>query len=174
LRQFSRGYSVFFATVVAGRPEKKMPPWGEYLSPEDIQRIGAYLETLAIAGATGRTRGGGVLSIYGAILLVSIAVGAAGAAEPQVLKEGSWLCSTPEAYDQAVAAERTSQGKDLTALKGQGVLTNYLMIIHAATRGMTARKVWLSCSYRVAMRRTCVRFFKNRSTFSRHFERCFS
>src|SRR5262249_52500957 len=61
LRQFSRGYSVFFATVVAGRPEKKMPPWGEYLSPEDIQRIGAYLETLAIAGATGRTRGGGVL-----------------------------------------------------------------------------------------------------------------
>jgi mono/diheme cytochrome c family protein len=51
LRQFSLGYSVFFATVVAGRPEKKMPPWGEYLSPEDIQRIGAYLETLAIAGA---------------------------------------------------------------------------------------------------------------------------
>jgi len=51
LRRFSLGYSMFFATVVAGRPQKKMPPWGEYLSPEDIQRIGAYLETLAIVGA---------------------------------------------------------------------------------------------------------------------------
>jgi mono/diheme cytochrome c family protein len=51
LRQFSLGYSMFFATVVAGRPQKKMPPFGEYLSPEDMQRIGAYLETLAVAGA---------------------------------------------------------------------------------------------------------------------------
>jgi quinohemoprotein ethanol dehydrogenase len=51
LRKFSLGFSMFFATVVAGRPQKKMPPWGEYISPEDIQRIGAYLETLAIEGA---------------------------------------------------------------------------------------------------------------------------
>jgi hypothetical protein len=53
------------------------------------------------------------------MLLVSIAVGAVCAAEPQVLKEGSWLCGSPEAYDQAVAAERDLQGKGLTALKGQ-------------------------------------------------------
>jgi len=51
LRQFPLGYSQFFAIVVAGRPQKKMPAWGEYISPEDIQRIGAYLETLAIEGA---------------------------------------------------------------------------------------------------------------------------
>jgi mono/diheme cytochrome c family protein len=51
LRQFSLGYSMFLATVVAGRPEKKMPPWGEYLTPKEIQEIGAYLETLAIDGA---------------------------------------------------------------------------------------------------------------------------
>jgi mono/diheme cytochrome c family protein len=51
LRKFSLGYSMFLATVVAGRPEKKMPPWGEYLTPKDIQEIGAYLETLAIDGA---------------------------------------------------------------------------------------------------------------------------
>jgi mono/diheme cytochrome c family protein len=51
LRKFSLGYSAFFATVVAGRPQKKMPPWGGIIPPEDIQRIGAYLETLAIEGA---------------------------------------------------------------------------------------------------------------------------
>jgi mono/diheme cytochrome c family protein len=51
LRQFSLGYSQFFATVVAGRPQKKMPPWGEFITPEGIQQIGAYLETLAIEGA---------------------------------------------------------------------------------------------------------------------------
>ena len=51
LRKFSLGYSMFLAIVVAGRPQKKMPPWGEYLTPKDIQEIGAYLETLAIDGA---------------------------------------------------------------------------------------------------------------------------
>ena len=60
-----------------------------------------------------------MIPVYWAMLLVSIVVGAVCAAEPQVLKEGSWLCSSPEAYDQAVAAERDLQGKDLTALKGQ-------------------------------------------------------
>ena len=29
LRQFWRGYSEFAMIVAAGRPEKKMPPWGE-------------------------------------------------------------------------------------------------------------------------------------------------
>ena len=51
LRQFSLGYSMFLATVVAGRPQKKMPPWAEVLTPKEIQEIGAYLETLAIEGA---------------------------------------------------------------------------------------------------------------------------
>jgi hypothetical protein len=50
---------------------------------------------------------------------VSLTVGVAGAAEPQMLKPGSWLCRSPEAYDQAVAAERNAPGKDLPALKEQ-------------------------------------------------------
>jgi hypothetical protein len=58
-------------------------------------------------------------TVYVVMLLVSIAVGGAGAAEPQMLKEGSWLCSSPEAYDQAVMEERNWQGKDLAALKKQ-------------------------------------------------------
>jgi hypothetical protein len=58
-------------------------------------------------------------TVYVVMLLVSIAVGGAGAAEPQMLKEGSWLCSSPEAYDQAVMEERNWQGKDLAALKEQ-------------------------------------------------------
>jgi hypothetical protein len=53
------------------------------------------------------------------MLLMSIGVGGAGASEPQMLKEGSWLCSSPEAYDQAVMEERNWQGKDLAALKEQ-------------------------------------------------------
>jgi hypothetical protein len=60
-----------------------------------------------------------VKSVYGAMLLVCIAVGVVCAEGPQMLKEGSWLCSSPEAYDQAVAAERDRQGKDLAALKEQ-------------------------------------------------------
>jgi hypothetical protein len=60
-----------------------------------------------------------VESVYGAMLLVCIAVGVACAEGPQVLKAGSWLCSSPEAYDQAVAAERERQGKDLAVLKEQ-------------------------------------------------------
>ena len=57
--------------------------------------------------------------VYYAMLLVCMAVGGAWAEGLQVLKAGSWLCSSPEAYDQAVAAERNSQGKDLAALKEQ-------------------------------------------------------
>ena len=51
LRKFWRGYSAFFAIVVSGRPKKKMPAWAGIIQPEEIQRIGAYLETLAIEGA---------------------------------------------------------------------------------------------------------------------------
>jgi hypothetical protein len=60
-----------------------------------------------------------VKAVYGAMLLVCLAVGVACAEGPQMLKEGSWLCSSPEAYDQAVAAEHDRQGKDLAALKEQ-------------------------------------------------------
>lgn len=51
LRQFWRGYSEFAMIVAAGRPEKKMPPWGEYLDGNQIAQIGAFLETLAEEGA---------------------------------------------------------------------------------------------------------------------------
>lgn len=51
LRKFSLGYSQFVITVQNGRTGKQMPPWKEYLTPEQISQIGAYLETLAIEGA---------------------------------------------------------------------------------------------------------------------------
>src|SRR5262245_23671433 len=40
------------------------------------------------------------------------------------------------------------------------MLTKYLMIIHMTTRCIKARRVWLSCSYRVAMRRHYLRLLK--------------
>jgi len=60
-----------------------------------------------------------VKPVYGAMFLVSLAVGVACAADLQMLKAGSWLCSSPEAYDQAIAAEHNRQGQELTALKEQ-------------------------------------------------------
>ena len=42
--------------------------------------------------------------------LLAVAFGAtAYGAEPQMLAEGSWVCATPEAYDEAVASEREGQ-----------------------------------------------------------------
>ena len=51
LRKFKRGYTAFFSTVVNGW--KTMPPWGSQgpLEYDEINKIGAYLETLAIKGA---------------------------------------------------------------------------------------------------------------------------
>jgi hypothetical protein len=49
------------------------------------------------------------------LMLLSFGIAAGHAAEPQTLKEGVWVCRTPEAYDQAIAAE--GQDKDLPALK---------------------------------------------------------
>ena len=51
--------------------------------------------------------------------LVSLAAGLAHAGEPQTLRENSWLCTTPEAYDRAVEAERKRQGNGLQGLKDQ-------------------------------------------------------
>ncbi|MGI9503208.1 MAG: c-type cytochrome [Geminicoccaceae bacterium] len=51
LRKFNKGFFEFAGIVVAGRPKKQMPPWGDYLDGDQISEIGAYLETLAIDGA---------------------------------------------------------------------------------------------------------------------------
>jgi mono/diheme cytochrome c family protein len=51
LRKFNKGFFEFAGIVVEGRPDKQMPPWGDYLDGEQISQIGAYLETLAIDGA---------------------------------------------------------------------------------------------------------------------------
>jgi hypothetical protein len=45
-------------------------------------------------------------------MIVAVCVGAAGAANYlQTLKEGTWVCVTPEAYDEAIAEARKSPGK---------------------------------------------------------------
>lgn len=51
LTKFSKGYTDFMTTVVAGRPDRQMPPWDGVLDGEQISQIGAYLETLAADGA---------------------------------------------------------------------------------------------------------------------------
>ena len=51
-------------------------------------------------------------------LLLTLVGGMAHATEYlQTLKEGSWVCSTPEAYDLAVEEERRWQGANLEELK---------------------------------------------------------
>jgi mono/diheme cytochrome c family protein len=51
LTKFSKGYTEFATIVVAGRPDKQMPPWDGVLDGEQISQIGAYLETLSVEGA---------------------------------------------------------------------------------------------------------------------------
>ena len=55
LRKFSRGFREFVHTVKNGRQTpgrtQGMPAWGGVLKDDDIFKIGAYLETLAIEGA---------------------------------------------------------------------------------------------------------------------------
>jgi quinohemoprotein ethanol dehydrogenase len=51
LTKFSKGYTEFATIVVAGIPDKQMPPWDGVLDGEQISQIGAYLETLAVEGA---------------------------------------------------------------------------------------------------------------------------
>jgi hypothetical protein len=44
------------------------------------------------------------------MMLLGMCLGvAAQAAEPQTLAEGSWVCATPEAYDEAIASEGKRQ-----------------------------------------------------------------
>jgi hypothetical protein len=48
--------------------------------------------------------------------LLGVCLGvAAHAAEPQTLADGSWVCATPEAHDEAIASER--KGQDPQALE---------------------------------------------------------
>ena len=51
LTKFSRGYTAYLDTVRNGF--KKMPPWGGLaeLNQEELDKIGAWLETMAKAGA---------------------------------------------------------------------------------------------------------------------------
>jgi hypothetical protein len=50
------------------------------------------------------------------MMSLGVSLGAtAHAAEPLTLTEGSWLCATPEAHDEAIASER--KGQDLQALE---------------------------------------------------------
>jgi hypothetical protein len=58
-----------------------------------------------------------VAAVSSAVLLVGALVGHAPAAEYlQSLKEGTWICVSPDAYDDAVARQRSS-GMDLEALR---------------------------------------------------------
>ena len=51
LTKFWRGYPEFVIIVKNGRPGKQMPPWKEVLDDDNISKVGAYLETLAVEGA---------------------------------------------------------------------------------------------------------------------------
>ena len=51
LTKFWRGYREFVVIVKEGRVKKQMPPWKEVLDDENIAKVGAYLETLAVEGA---------------------------------------------------------------------------------------------------------------------------
>ena len=48
---FFRGYKEFLVTVKNGRVQKQMPPWKDVLDDDAVNKIGAYLETLAQPGA---------------------------------------------------------------------------------------------------------------------------
>ena len=54
-----------------------------------------------------------------AVILTLALLGGAQAAERTTLKNGSWLCVSPAAYDQAVAAAQHLRGQKLDALKKQ-------------------------------------------------------
>jgi len=51
LTKFWRGYPEFVIIVKNGRVQKQMPPWKEVLDDDNIAKVGAYLETLAVEGA---------------------------------------------------------------------------------------------------------------------------
>jgi hypothetical protein len=58
-------------------------------------------------------------TIFLMFLLVMMMVSGLQSAERTTLKPGSWLCVSPEAYDQAVAEAQKRRGEALEALKEQ-------------------------------------------------------
>ena len=52
------------------------------------------------------------------LLLIMAAVSGL-AAEPLTLAAGSWICRSPEAYDQAMKEVQQAQGQNLSVLKSQ-------------------------------------------------------
>lgn len=52
-----------------------------------------------------------------AALAVVMAAGAAAAAEPYTFEEGTWVCQSSDAYDDAIAEVKKRQGKNLGDLK---------------------------------------------------------
>ncbi len=57
--------------------------------------------------------------IYLALTLLIAMLGVVHAIDRTTLKNGSWLCTTPEAYDQAVVEEQKRQGKAHDTLKSE-------------------------------------------------------
>ncbi|HEY7760439.1 MAG TPA: c-type cytochrome [Burkholderiales bacterium] len=51
LTHFWRGYKEFVVIVKNGRVDKMMPPWKDVLDEDNINKVGAFLETLAEEGA---------------------------------------------------------------------------------------------------------------------------
>ena len=51
LTHFWRGYKEFVTIVKVGRVNKQMPPWKDVLDDDNINKVGAFLETLAEEGA---------------------------------------------------------------------------------------------------------------------------
>jgi mono/diheme cytochrome c family protein len=55
LRKFNKGFREFVNTVKAGRKTEGraqfMPAWGGVIKDDDIYKIGAFLETVAVEGA---------------------------------------------------------------------------------------------------------------------------
>jgi len=51
LTRFWRGYKEFVVIVKNGRTDKMMPPWKDVLDEDNIAKVGAFLETLAVEGA---------------------------------------------------------------------------------------------------------------------------
>ncbi len=66
------------------------------------------------------------------LLLLAVVPGTVPATEYlQTLKEGSWLCTTPEAYDLALAEERAWQGGDPEELRKQLLERKLCMYVDA-------------------------------------------
>jgi hypothetical protein len=59
-----------------------------------------------------------IIRTAGLALLLIIALAGTGAAGTQwYFKHAAWVCSTPDAYDQAIAAQRNLDGKTLDELR---------------------------------------------------------